>query len=112
MTNTYRLQLRIGSHEFLGEGPEEAVRSDFQAWRSLITAVPASSERMAENSDSAGTEPASINSSTGDAGRFFSSDGKRNTLSLRVLPSSEDREAEAFLILLEGHRRLRAQHDV
>src|SRR5690349_8109693 len=31
----YKLHIKIGAHEFRGEGPEESVRRDFEEWKSF-----------------------------------------------------------------------------
>ena len=37
---TYKLHIKIGQHEFQGEGPEEAVKKSFEDWKLLITSLP------------------------------------------------------------------------
>jgi hypothetical protein len=36
----YRLKIKIGEHEFEADGPADAVRSQFEAFKELIAAVP------------------------------------------------------------------------
>jgi hypothetical protein len=106
MEHDYKLQLKIGPNEFFAEGPLDIVKRDFDLWKAMIGELPVA-------------PPASVDEKSkqlllgsGDnapplrehADRLYSYDEKQAIVTLRILPRSEDRNAEALVLLLLGFR--------
>ena len=110
---TYKLQMKVGPHEFHGEGPEDAVKKDFEEWKSLIASTPTiDTARPA-------TVPPALNSASWSApieseqlARIFLLDDKKGLVTLRILPRGDDRDRDAVLLILLGFRRLKDQDEV
>jgi hypothetical protein len=103
----YRLHVKIGSHEFNGEGPEESVRSDYKEWQALVAN---------RGRESGGQETKSVEESrrsqapeSEQLGRVFRNEDR---VSVRFLPQTEERDADVLLLILYGYRALKGQDDV
>ena len=100
----YRLKVKLGDHEFDAEGPPEAVKEQFEAFRSLIESLP---QRKSENSGQsnqlnspaivAPPQPSALN-----VDRIFRADNR--VVSLTAAPASE---TDAVLLILYGQRHYR-----
>jgi hypothetical protein len=112
----YRLQIKVGPHEFVGEGEESAVREDYAIWRELISAQPTIPIKSAGDS-------AATNSGKGEErtlpldpsqralfDRLFLVEDDR--ISLKIRPQGEDAEADALTLILHGYRVLRGVESV
>ena len=102
----YKLQFRVGPHEFSAEGAVEDVRQDFALWKRMIEDFP--TESLPSNSIE--LQPATVSSPTNgglpskdEIEKLYIVDEKRKTVTLRILPRSEDRKADALLLLLLGY---------
>ncbi|MGB8985663.1 MAG: hypothetical protein WCC37_03430 [Candidatus Sulfotelmatobacter sp.] len=109
---TYKLHIKIGQHEFQGEGPEETVKKSFEDWKFLMSSLPA-----AEISKPAAAQSQVVNGSMtprdGDLlAKMFVLDEKRGLVTLRILPRGDDREADAALLVLFGFHEMKAQDEV
>jgi hypothetical protein len=103
------LRVKVGSHEFEAEGSEESVKAQFEAWKELVAASPASSdpadpEQQQDQEQTSGDQR--------ELGRVFSIDSRRKLVSLRILPRGERRDADALLLLLYGYERGLGQEEV
>jgi hypothetical protein len=109
---TYKLHIKVGPHEFQGEGPEEAVKKSFEDWKSLITSMPAAEVSKPMSSQSP-VGNGSIPPRDGDLlAKLFLLDEKRGLVTLRILPRGDDREADAALLVLFGFRQVKEQDEV
>jgi hypothetical protein len=108
----YKLYIKVGPHEFNGEGPEEAVKKSFEDWKSLITSTPAVEITKPVPSQSPGGN-GSITLRDGDLlAKLFLLDEKRGLVTLRILPRGDEREADAALLVLLGFRLMKEQDEV
>jgi hypothetical protein len=101
----YRLKIKIGEHEFEAEGPADAVQSQFQAFREIVSALPdRKSESINPESPAGGstTNPQNFNPDS-----VFRSGGR--VVSLTALPPSE---TDAVLMILFGQRFYRQNENV
>jgi hypothetical protein len=108
---SYKLHIKVGPHEFQGEGSEEAVKKSFEEWKLMIASAgpsPDTNPDSTRRSDSGGVlEEAHI-------ARLYLLDEKkkRGLVTLRLLPRGEDRDPDAVLLILLGFGRMRDQIEV
>lgn len=102
----FRLKLKVGQHEFEAEGDQESVERQLDVWRELIGSPLANVVTLASpppappaNVPAAPTPPVD---SREEYGRLFKHDGR--IVSLTVLPTGEQREADALLLLMLGQK--------
>lgn len=109
-----RIKIRIGQHELEVEGSEEAVDRRLAIFKELVerTAVattnpaqskPAGIQTPKREQSETSTEAPSIDNPLAS---LFKVEGK--TVSLITPPQGQGREGDAFLLLLLGHRIMRA----
>lgn len=108
----YKLHIKIGPHEFHGEGPEESVKRDYDEWKSLIkvaangnVVAPLTVEPPPQGNSLSEIDQQSLT-------RVIISDEKRNLVSLRMLPRTDDRDGDALVLILLGHKLLRNEDEV
>lgn len=106
---TYKLRMKIGAHEFNGEGPEESVRRDFEEWKALIASLPAS---LLSETNSGNGFNESHNLTDERLDRIYLVDTKQGLVSLRVHPRTRDRNRDAILLILFGYSLMFDQTDV
>jgi hypothetical protein len=100
----YKLKIKIGEHEFEADGPADAVRSQFEAFKELIATVPVHKPEITQAGTpepSATPEPPaqqSVQNST-VLDRIFRERGR--VISLTAPPASE---IEAVLLIVYGQR--------
>jgi|HubBroStandDraft_6_1064221.scaffolds.fasta_scaffold573391_1 hypothetical protein len=116
MSSSYRLHIKVGDNVFEAEGPEEAVRAEFASFKELLNspAAAATDKRESQLRDGA-TRP------TGGDGalevpaevlkRAFSTDAG-GSVSLKILPQSDNREADALLLLIFASRALSGKNEI
>lgn len=104
--STYRLRVKIGSHEFEAEGDEDTVLQQFEEFKKLI-------ERSSVAPVEKPSEP-EAGASAAETGlhRLFDYDEKDNLISLRVSPRGEDRIPDTILLLLLGYREVAGDEEV
>ncbi len=114
MSEPYKLHVRLANGaEFNGEGPKADVREDYREFlgaqssqaRSLFSGKPGNGTPAAAVGSSEPLDPAIIQ-------RVFSFDANTGAVSLRILPRTERRDADALILLLYGYRALANQPDV
>lgn len=118
---SYRLKVRLGSHEFEADGPEEVVREQFaiflQAANSLGAAAPSPRSNSQSESGQGNGEQGRAGESeegNGDVESMWNRAYKRNgdRLSLHVLPQTKTQNADAILLLLYGYQTILKQESV
>jgi hypothetical protein len=98
----YRLKIKIGEHEFEAEGPVDAVKAQFEAFKELISALP---ERKLENMPpmpTAEIAPQSQQQAALNVEKIFRVDSR--VVSITVPPASD---VDAVLLILYGQRQYR-----
>jgi hypothetical protein len=104
---TYRLHLKIGVHEFSAEGPVEVVQRDFELWKSLILEQPAQPVQSAQIDRTEKPSQATNQPSKEQLEKVYLADEKQDMLSLRILPRSDDRNADAMLLVIFGYKTVK-----
>jgi hypothetical protein len=112
MEESYKLKVKIGQHEFEAEGPQEAVERQFQTFSELIRPPdgeappePSNSNDLTSNIIENTAQPNNTMnfSDAPDADTFkrvFHVQG--DAVSLAALPRSDNRDADAALVILLG----------
>jgi len=114
----YKLHTRIGQHEFLGEGPVEVVKADYQQFLIFIenrnNEPQRSSERPEVGEASGSGTNADENVDLQLLTQIFKSDETTGVVSLRALPPGENgnRAADAALLLMFGYSKLQSASEV
>jgi len=110
MSETYRLKIKIGQHEFEAEGAPDVVQKQFQAFQELIASIPeqrtiAVADSIAEASKSAAlaTRVPNTEASVQDCSKIMKVEDR--VISLTVRPESLD---DAVMLILLGQKELRA----
>lgn len=106
---TYKLHIKVGPHEFQGEGTEESVKSAFEDWKALI-ASHAKPDAAPSTQNSAGSVRDQRSLDNGQQEKLFLHDGKKRITTLRVLPRGENRDA--LLLVLLGFKQVQGQDEV
>jgi len=107
--DTYRLKLKIGEHEFEAEGPVEVVRSQFEAFKELVSSLPRNTANDTPRTE-AQTQldiPASASDNTLSLDKITRMDDR--IISLTAHP---DNVEDALLLLLLGQRTFRGNDAV
>jgi len=117
MTTPYKVQVKLGGCEFQAEGPQDVVKEDFLLFLDAV--------KMQSTSRGPAATPVSspINESPQNGlpgGRTLSDEALSRVfmvdadgqVSLRILPRTQQREADSLLVLLYGFRFLVNQMDV
>ncbi len=120
LQETFKLRVKVDGHEFEAEGESGLVSRQFEAFRLMIQGAGlASSERIARpdgegSRDSARPpEPTPrVSHHDPDLAKLFRVSPQTQLLSLRQPPGGKYPEADAVLLLLLGHKRLRNEEDV
>lgn len=117
METPYKLSVDIGAYRFSAEGPEQTVKQDFQNFLETIKSLGST---MATQGASPDVGSATPDTSAPDSAqpldralldRVFQVDGK-GIVSLRLLPDTPNKAADAALFLLYGYRVLSGLQDV
>lgn len=103
MPEAHKITLRIGDYEFSAEGAEKLVESQFSRFLEVISrastsqAPPAKSPQSPPPGDNGSPLPADL------LRRVYTVEDEN--VSLRLLPRTECRDADAILLLLYGYRQ-------
>jgi hypothetical protein len=113
MTIPYRVRAKLFDNEFDAEGPEEVVKADYQLFvetveRLRVAPAPPNPLKPPPVGNGGETHDSEIEPAV--LQRIFRVDGDQVTL--RVLPQSQQREADGVLLLLYGFRVMAQQQDV
>lgn len=103
MPESHRIKVKFGTAEFEAEGEPEAVQAQYSQFLEILAKAPAAAANAASapvEKRTSGTDE--IDSDT--AAKIFgaAADG---TVSLLILPKGENKEIDAFLLLLYAYRR-------
>jgi len=113
---TYRLRVKLGEAEFEAEGPEEAVRREFEDWKAFAATAPSPSVVEVPHIEAplspveAPENPLALEPD--QLRTLFIRDEARNLVSLRFLPQGDDRASKAMLLILLGYKRILAAEEV
>lgn len=117
----FKLRVKIGCDEFEAEGPPELVAQRFEEFRLLIRKPErGSGEAPRTGSDAEGAERREavgpdIRKATDpphDLASLLRCDLATGQVSLATLPEGKQKEADAVLLLLLGHKRFRGEDEV
>ncbi|MGH9502475.1 MAG: hypothetical protein ACRD20_06460 [Terriglobales bacterium] len=106
--DTYRLKIKIGEHEFEAEGQQEAVQSQFKAFKELIASLPAPQVHIPTTA--VAQTPTALSTVGGEApnlDKIMRIEGR--VISLTARPSALD---DVLLLLLLGQRQYRSNDSV
>ena len=120
LQETFKLKVKIGGQEFEAEGRSDLVTGQFEAFRRLIQGAGlATAERQPylegrRSRDLTAPQESTSQVSHRDAelAKLFRVSPQTQLLSLRQPPGGKYPEADAVLLLLLGHKRLRNEEDV
>jgi len=110
---SFRLQLKIGQHEFSAEGEREAVERQVDEWRKMIATLPTLPSPPPAPPQPGGLSLANPPTGGGSSEEFadydkvFRHDDKLVTLT--VLPRGDNREAEAALLVMLGRKHYKGE---
>jgi hypothetical protein len=111
--DTHRLKVKIGSHEFEAEGSQEAVEKQFDTFKDMVRSVgDRSSPQPAQRGGGPGKPSEPHNSADIDLKLETIIKVEGEKVSLTALPTGQDGEGEAVLLILLGHKMLRASEQV
>lgn len=113
MSDTHKIQIKLGDSEFLAEGSEKAVQGQYELFLKALAALPASPPGKNKNVNGDG-RPLMPESEIDQAylDRVFLRDEETGGVSLRILPRTDKNNADALIVLLYGYRVLSERHDV
>jgi hypothetical protein len=102
--SAYRLKVRVGESEFDAEGPENTVKSQFELF---LEALSANGNGKSKNGSAPGhsdSPPRIDGDPIGEEtwNRFYKEEGETD-VSLKVLPSTDNQNADALILLLYGY---------
>ena len=113
MNVPHKLQVRIGDFEFSAEGSEKAVEQQYARFLKLIEAgarTPKEPEKPRVENNHSPPPPSHVH----DAAKFdrlFAKDAN-DRISLRILPRTDNRDADALLLLLIGYAVCAGKKDI
>jgi hypothetical protein len=102
--DTYRLKIKIGDHEFEAEGNQDAVQSQFEAFKAMIAGIPTAVPTTAPQINAA---PAVQPGDTLNLDKIMRIDGR--IISLTARPAALE---DSILLLLLGQRQYRSNDSV
>jgi hypothetical protein len=116
----FKLRVKIDGQEFEAEGESDLVSRQFEAFRLMIQGAGPASVRHVDHPDPGRhlrpVAPQAVHAEPGrhqeDLAKLFEVSPQTQLLSLRHPPRGEYPEADAVLLLLLGHKRLRNEEDV
>jgi hypothetical protein len=114
MTDTKRIKMKIGDAEFEADVPADQVQSMYDQFLAALEKRPAAPPAAAAAAAHAPVLPEAPSVGGFDQGmlqRIFDlrADGM---VTLRLLPKGDNKEADAFLLILFGYRRLKNEEVV
>lgn len=118
MEENQKIHIKLGDLEFEAEGDASSVSEALARFEALVAARPEIAAQLPRGTAQAmpdeqedGGEDASEHHGL-DLGRYFSVDGKRRLVTLRLHPSGPQRNANAILLVLYGFLELLNEEDV
>jgi hypothetical protein len=116
MSQAHKLKIRIGAAEFEAEGLEDTVNRQYEQFLKALAAAPSGGGGASpappppgpERRDGAEAEPAADENLVK---RAFLQD-KKGGVSLKVLPKSDNQEADTLLLLLYGYSIVKGETEL
>jgi hypothetical protein len=110
--SAYRLKVRVADSEFDAEGPEDTVKVQFDAFLAALSSLgkPSQNGKPSKNgsrdgsTEALGTDADPVGEETWN--RFYKLEGETD-VSLKVLPATQNQNADALVLLLYGYLHLR-----
>ena len=117
---TFKLKVKIAGQEFEAEGPSDLVSRQFEAFRLMIQGPGPATGRHVHHPDTGRplrpVAPEGLHGEASghgvDLAQLFQTSPHSQLLSLHQPPGGDYPEANAVLLLLLGHKRLRNEEDV
>jgi hypothetical protein len=122
-TSPCRIHARVGNSVFKAEGPQDVVKEGFDLFLGVLTSIPGAVPKTNGKHPANGKPNAAKEEGLSEdfheqfepvtkelLDRAFRIDGK--SLSLSVLPQTNDRNADAILLLVYGYAVLRDQKEI
>lgn len=113
---TFKLRVKIDGQEFEAEGQSDLVSRQFEAFRLMIQGSGSAWMRHVSPDAGPPVAPENVHAEPGrhgvDLAQLFHVSTQSQGLSLRQPPGGQYPEADAVLLLLLGHKRLRNEEDV
>jgi hypothetical protein len=112
MTTAYKLQVELANGaKFTGEGPEKAVKEDYKAFIEAQGGQQSANGKPPQNHRGRDAIEHQIELPDASLQRVFAVD-EGGSVSLRILPRTERRDADALILLLYGFKTLGNSPDV
>jgi hypothetical protein len=112
MSDVRHVRMKIGDAEFEADVPADSVQSMYDRFLAAVEKKPAPAAAIKADPPKP-NEQTPLGNGVDEAllARMFElrQDG---VVTLRLLPKTDDREADAFLLILYGYRRLKQQDEV
>jgi hypothetical protein len=107
MADHYKMSVKLpGGFEFTAEGPQESVDAQYKLWLQAVEAAQKHPPGVDLNSQGLAAKrhkPQMSADIEEVVGRVYRLDKDKKTLSLTVLPKTDDAQADALLLLLYGY---------
>lgn len=113
--NPYKIRVKIGDNEFEAEGPEEAVKSQFDAFKEMLRAAPtvaAVSPVASSDASSEDRQPAIQRGNLERLGKLYNYDQKNKVVSIRIPPKGARGAADAILLIVYGYAQYMGLEEV
>src|SRR5579871_3540503 len=104
----YKIRVKVGPHEFDAEGSKEFVEELFARFETLVSSKPAPQAIIPPREDPTAISPEDPRS--GEYGKVFNVENGRISLIGRF--SGHDRDLDAALLVLFGHREIKGSDAV
>lgn len=106
----YKIRVKVGVNEFDAEGPKEFVEELFRRFEALVNSKPSVGPVLQIQRETEVSHSGDMVVSVSPHAKAFHQEGNRISLIGRF--EGEDREVDAALLLLLGHRELRGVDSV
>lgn len=105
----HKIKMKVGPHEFEAEGDKDSVQEQLRLWSDLIKAASPQEpivQPTINQTKETSVQENQIDNLDQNLNKLFIVDEKNHALTLKYLPFSKEKEAEAFLILLFGYKKI------
>lgn len=106
LQTAHHLKVRVGDSEFEATGEEDVVNAQYSLFLEAIAATRSMGRTPKNGQPSIERTPANQEHLDGPWGRFYTLESDGN-VSLKVLPNTEQQNADAIVLLLYGYAHLR-----
>lgn len=118
LQGTFKLRVKIDGREFEAEGRPDIVGRQFEAFRVMIQEIPPAvtvrfpSTALEDRRPGIEVRPSGMRDQGSPLSTLFQVAPQTRRLSLRQPPTGSFPEADAVLLLLFGHKRIREEEEV